>query len=64
MKQKPEKLFVTDLRDINSNPAHAFRVTKAVNTTAYKMDQLVSEKKIDDEIAYNPNMTVTISPRK
>ena len=61
MASKKEKLILIDLRNINAAyPKEQFRVKKVINTTRFKIDQYLSLKEVDDEIAYNKEMTVEI----
>jgi hypothetical protein len=59
MAAKKIKLILEDLRNVNTDPGHAFRVKKAINTTAYPIGNNVS---LDDAqgIANDPNWTLEI----
>ena len=40
---KKKTLVVEDLRSVNSNPDHAFRVVKLVNTVRFVIGSVISE---------------------
>lgn len=60
MANKKEKLILIDLRYINGNIKDSFKVKKVVNTTNFRVDEYLPEKRVSDEIMYNDDMTVEI----
>ena len=48
-----KKLILEDLRTVNGNPDHSFRVKKVVNSIDYKVGEILSSDTIkNDVLAY------------
>lgn len=58
--RKKEKMVLVDLRHINGNISNCFKVIKLVNTIRFKIDEYLSASKVEEEIKYNPDITVEI----
>jgi hypothetical protein len=60
---KKKTITLEDLRSVNSNPDHAFRVQKVVNSTEFTVGQLVSKREADN-LCLSAPWTVNLVAKK